>query len=201
MRKGRKVYATYGLIVANCFMFAVEQKSGGSEDLSTLYRLGALIPETVFMGEWWRVLSANFLHLNPLHLLTNMLGLYVLGRFVEKRLGSVKVLIAYFVSGTGAMLMVAVLAILANVPDLLCVGASGAVMGLLGAIAAIRLRGWQQEKAKFARNQLGWILGLVGLQIVSDLMIPETSLVGHVSGFILGFLTGYFLSAGSNSLK
>ncbi|UBF28013.1 rhomboid family intramembrane serine protease [Kovacikia minuta CCNUW1] len=200
-RRRHKAYATYALIGANGLMFAIQQQLGESENLYTLYRLGALIPETVFMGEWWRVLSANFLHLNLLHLLTNMLGLYVLGRFVETRLGTIKFLIVYFVSGIGAMLMIAVLAVLTGVPDLLCVGASGAVMGLLGAIAAILLRGWQQDKARVARKQLGWILGLVGLQVISDLLIPEASMVGHVSGLILGFLTGYFLATPSSSLK
>ncbi|MGA7937403.1 MAG: rhomboid family intramembrane serine protease [Kovacikia sp.] len=201
MRQGRKVYVTYGLIAANWLMFIFEQRLGGSEDLSTLYRLGALITEAVFMGEWWRVLTANFLHLNLLHLLTNLIGLYALGKFVETRLGSLKFLIAYSVSGVGAMLVVAVLAVLANVPDLLCVGSSGAVMGLLGTVAALVLRRWQQAKATIARNQLGLILGLVGLQVVSDWIMPGSSMVGHVSGFILGFLIGYYLSAGSSGLK
>ncbi len=135
-------------------MFAVEEALGGSENLDNLYRLGALIPEAVFAGEWWRILSANFLHLNWLHLSANMLGLYVLGRIVEARLGIIRFLIAYFFSGVGSMITIAVLSIVTQVPELICVGASGAIMGLLGVIAAILTRGWRRERSSLP--EINW---------------------------------------------
>ncbi len=189
----RKPYVTYLLITANLFMFGWEIASGGSDNPETLYGLGALVPEVVFAGEWWRVVTANFLHLNFLHLLANMLGLYILGRFVETALGVGRFLLIYGFSGVGAMLTVAIVAMVAETP-IFVVGASGAVMGLLGAMGAIFLHGWQREKAQVAGRQLLWLLALIGLQIISDLLIPESSLVGHLSGLSFGFVAGYLLS-------
>jgi rhomboid protease GluP len=199
--KGQKTYAVYALIFANIAIFALQISLGGSSDPDVLYRLGALVPEQVLVGEWWRCLTANFLHLNLLHLLANMFGLYLFGRFVEAVLGTAKFLATYFISGMGAMLTVAVLGILAGSPDIFCVGASGAVMGLVGVMGAIFLHKWRRENIRFAARQLRWILVLVALQVISDLFNPEVSLVGHISGLILGFLSGYVLLSLRSPLK
>lgn len=194
--KGRKAYATYLLIALNLVMFGLSVQVGGSEDPEVLYRLGALVPENAFAGEWWRLITANFLHLNLMHLLANMLGLFVLGRFVEVTLGVGKFLAIYAISGVGAMFVVAALS-LATAAPVFVVGASGSIMGLLGAMAAIFLRGWQSDRAAIAGRQLLWLLALIGLQVVSDLLIPESSMLGHVSGVILGFVVGYMVTGGN----
>jgi rhomboid protease GluP len=91
------------------------------------------------------------------------------------------------------MVAITVLGILANVPDLIGVGASGAIMGLLGVMAAILLKGWRYEKAKIAAKRLRLVLLIVILQVLSDIFTPQVSLVGHASGLILGFLAGIIL--------
>lgn len=189
----RKSYATYALVGANLLMFALETASGGSEDLYVLYRLGALVPEAVFAGEWWRTITATFLHSGMLHLTANMLGLYVFGGLVEAALGSRKFLMCYAFSGVGSMLTVAILANLTGSLGQITVGASGAVMGILGAEGAIQLKGWRQEKARVARDRLRLISVVIVLQIISDLLTPQVSLVGHLSGLILGFIAGTVL--------
>ncbi|GAB4364939.1 MAG: hypothetical protein Kow00121_01050 [Elainellaceae cyanobacterium] len=189
----RKAYATYGLIALNLVVFGLEMVRGGSENLETLYQMGALVPENVVAGEWWRLLSAIFLHYGVVHIFANMLGLYVLGLLVEAILGSGKFLLLYFFSGIGSMVAIAVLALLLQVPGLIGVGASGAIMGLLGAMAAILLKGWRQDKAKVAAKRLRLILLIVGLQVLSDIFTPQVSLVGHASGLVLGFLAGSLL--------
>jgi len=190
--KGRP-YATYALIAANLLVFALETVAGGSEDLAVLYHLGALVPGEVVNGQWWRVFNALFLHAGILHLTANMVGLYFFGMLVESALGSRKFLLGYFFSGVGSMLVVTVLAIQANLADQITVGASGAIMGLLGIEAAILLKGWQQEKAKVAGERFRLILTVAGLQFISDLLNPQVSLVGHTSGLILGFVAGWIL--------
>lgn len=189
----RRSYATYALIGLNLTMFAAETVLGGNDDLLVLYQLGALVPELVFTGQWWRSLTAIFLHAGWIHLLANMLGLYVFGSLVEAILGRTKFLVCYFISGIGSMLVVATLAVLLSFTDQITVGASGAILGLVGAEAAIQLKGWRLEKAAIAGERLRLILFVVVLQTVSDLLTPQVSLVGHVSGLILGFLTGLVL--------
>ncbi|NJN90143.1 MAG: rhomboid family intramembrane serine protease [Leptolyngbyaceae cyanobacterium SL_5_14] len=196
-----KAYATYALIAANVAVFAVEIWQGGSEDLETLYQLGALVPAVVFAGEWWRLLSATFLHYGVAHLLMNMVGLYFLGTIAEASLGSKKFLLAYFFSGVGSMLVVSLIAIRLGSSNQIVVGASGAIMGLLGAIGAILLQGWYREKARVAAKRLRTVLFIIGLQIVFDLATPQVSFVGHISGLVLGFLVGSLLAIASPETK
>jgi rhomboid protease GluP len=181
---------TYGLIALNCLVFALEVALGGSENIINLYRLGALVPELVWQGAWWRVLAANFLHFGALHLIMNMLGLYVLGRYVETTLGRVRFLTCYFTSGIGAMVVFTLLTVLAGYQTRIVVGASGAIMGLVGVMGAIFLHGWQREKSRFAARKFRLILVVIGLQVVFDLSTPQVSFVGHTAGLIIGALVG-----------
>lgn len=193
LRAKARPYATYTLIGANLLVFTLETIAGGSEDLWVLYRLGALVPGAILAGEWWRILNALFLHAGILHLMANMLGLYFFGMLVESALGSRKFLLGYFFSGIGSMLVVTALALYMNSPNQVTVGASGAIMGLLGIEAAILLKGWQQEKAKVAGERFRLILTVAGLQFISDVLNPQVSLVGHTSGLLLGFAVGWVL--------
>jgi len=183
-------YVTYALIGINILMFATEIWLGGSEDLYVLYRMGALVPENVLAGEWWRAIAAVFLHHGVVHLFTNMLGLYVFGALVEAALGHRKFLITYLLTGIGSMLAVVFLATLTDSTTQLTVGASGAVLGMVGAEGAIQLKGWWVEKARVAQERLRLIGIIVILQLFSDLVTPQVSIVGHLSGLILGFLAG-----------
>lgn len=189
----RKSYATYSLIGINLVVFGFTMLLGSSEDLETLYRMGALVPEAVFAGEWWRSLTAIFLHAGLLHISANMLGLYIFGTLVESALGYRKFLVSYFFCGIGSMLTVAMISVLAQSDPQITVGASGAVLGLVGTEAAIQLKGWRLEKAKIARERLRFIALVVVFQFISDLVTPQVSLIGHLSGLILGFGAGLIL--------
>lgn len=188
----QRAYATYTLIGVNLLVFALEESAGGSQNPDTLFQLGGMLPEAVAAGEWWRLVSANFLHFGSFHLLVNMVALYALGTWLEPFLGLGKFLVCYFVSGMGAMLVSALVALAADF-SIAVVGASGAVMGLLGSITAILLRSWQREKVAIAAQGLQFVLLIIALQVGSDLLNPQVSIVGHVSGLILGFLLGGIL--------
>jgi rhomboid protease GluP len=190
---GKIPYVTYGVVGLNVLVFGLEVWLGGSENLETLYRLGALVPQAVLEGEWWRLVSAIFLHYGTVHLLANMVALLALGGFVERSLGAIKFLVAYLFSGIGSMAAIAALALLNHIPDQLGVGASGAIMGLLGVMAAILLKGWRREKAKIAAKRLRLIVLIVVIQSIFDVLTPQVSWIGHASGFVLGFGAGCLL--------
>jgi rhomboid protease GluP len=191
--KDKKAYTTYILIGMNLSVFALEIVSGGSQNLETLYQLGALSPEEVWLGEWWRVLSANFLHFGWLHLITNMLGLYFLGQFVELAIGISRYLFIYLISGTGSMLAFSVLAIKFGDSQQLLVGASAAIMGLVGVIGAMFFRDWRKEKSRTASKRLRFILLVIVLQFVFDLTTPQVSFLSHLLGLAIGLIAGYLL--------
>lgn len=155
-----------------------------------LIQLGALVKyETVIDGEWSRILTATFLHYDISHLLFNMLGLAILGPFVEKQLGRLRFGLMYFVAGVGSMGLV----LQRLDPRGLALGASGAVMGVLGAEAVILLLQWRRQPSRFVRRRLRLIGIVVASQTVFDLITPEVSFIGHISGLILGFIAGLIL--------
>jgi rhomboid protease GluP len=185
-----KAYLTYILISLNLLYFLLEVTAGGSENSQTLYRLGGLVvPDVITTGEWWRVLAAQFIHIGPIHLIINMLAFVWFSPFVETRLGKWRYLLLYFATGTGSLLVAVLLAQLHFFPRSAIAGASGGLMGLVGAMGAIALRDWWNEATKIARNIFIVILIAIGVQVVFDLIIfPQASFIGHLSGAILGFL-------------
>ncbi|MEC4812060.1 MAG: rhomboid family intramembrane serine protease [Scytonema sp. PMC 1069.18] len=188
--KRRKAFATYFLISSNLVVFGIEERLGGSTNLDILYRLGALVPEKVIAGSWWRVLASAFLHYGFLHLILNMLGLYLFGRLVEFALGVSRFLLLYFICAIGSMLAVAYMSILGYSPTNFAVGASGCVMGLVGAFAAILLIDWYRKRTRLAARSLRGIIIIIILQVIFDLTTPHISFVGHSSGLIVGFVMG-----------
>ena len=182
-------YVTYGLIIINVVAFLLEELNGGSTNNETIYRLGALWAPDVAAGQWDRLILPLFLHFGLLHLLFNMVALYVLGPYVEFALGLRRYLVMYFVSGIGASLLVYGLVQAGLAPNDLFLGASGAIMGVLGAMAAIMYRGWQRDKAPIARNRLISIVLIIALQVVLDAsFILQSSLPAHLGGAVIGFI-------------
>ncbi len=186
-------YATYGILSLNLIYFAVEVILGGSTDEQVLYYLGALVPGAVLAGDWWRPLTATLLHYGPLHLSMNMLGLLVIGPFVEKALGIPRYLLTYWGAGIGSMAMIVGLAVLGVGGEQFVVGASGCIMGLVGATAAILLLAWRRDRSELALRRLRLIGLIIGLQIIFDLTTPQISVVGHASGLVIGFALGGLL--------
>lgn len=186
--RGRRPYVTYALIGANLIAFTAEVSLGGSMDSYTLYRLGGLLPTAVLAGEWWRLLTHTFLHLGWLHLVLNLLGLYIVGPFVEFSLGLGRTLLIYLGSGVGAGLFIVLLTRSGPGASQLLVGASGCIMGLIGANGAILLRAWRMEGAHIAARRLSSVVLIIVIQVAFDLLTPQVSLVGHLAGAALGFL-------------
>ncbi|AFY76618.1 putative membrane protein [Pleurocapsa sp. PCC 7327] len=186
----KKLYITYGLIAINFIFFMLANILGSSENAETLDYLGALIPEKVWLGEWWRLLSANFLHFGWLHLAINMLGLYFLGRFVEVSIDYSRYLAVYLISGVVSMLAFSILTIQFGDKEQLLVGASSAIMGLVGVIVAMFLRDWWKEKSRIASKRLSFVLLVVAIQFLFDFTTPEISFLSHILGLVTGFTVG-----------
>ncbi|MGB7414526.1 MAG: rhomboid family intramembrane serine protease, partial [Thermosynechococcaceae cyanobacterium] len=167
---------TLTLIGLNVIMFLIEVQRGGSTDPYTLYQLGALVPADVVAGAWWRLLAATFLHFGVMHLAFNMLALAVLGPFVEQQLGTVRFSIMYLAAGVGSMLTLTILVMQGLSPTEFAVGASGAVMGVIGAEAAILLTQWR--RSRIAQQRLQRIFLIVALQTFFDITTPQISLIG-----------------------
>ena len=107
---------------------SLTELSGSSEAPYTLAQFGANVPGLVKAGEWWRLVASVFLHVGPLHLLFNLYALYLFGAFVERLAGRWEMFVVFMVAGICGS---AASTWLGN--PALSAGASGAIMGLLGA--------------------------------------------------------------------
>jgi rhomboid protease GluP len=179
------------LIAANLAMFGLEIFAGGATEGDVLFRLGAMYGPAVHAGEWWRLVASMFLHFGVGHLVFNLMALAVLGPFVEGAFRYVKFLAVYFLSGVGSMLVV--MALTRWEEHQLTVGASGAILGLAGATAALMLKGWRRERAQQARKRLWTLVLIIVLQTVIDLMTPQISMTAHLSGAVIGFVVAMIL--------
>src|SRR5438874_10959912 len=94
-RERRRPLVTWLLVAANVAVFVLEVFKGGSTNPLTLLRLGAAELWAIRGGQWWRILSANFLHFGVTHLVINMASLLIVGPFVEQTLGRIGYALLY----------------------------------------------------------------------------------------------------------
>ena len=174
---------TYVLIAINVAVFVATMATAGrlTGTAGTVYQHGALYGPAVAAGDWWRIVSAGFLHAGVLHLAFNMYFLYFLGTMFEPAIGKLRFGTIYFVSLVGGSFGALLLS-----PDAVTVGASGAVFGLMGAgILAMRARGIDPMQ-----SGLGVAL-LLNLGIT--FIVPGIAIGGHLGGLAAGFAVGFLM--------
>jgi rhomboid protease GluP len=139
---------------------------------------GVLDAESVRRGEVWRLITSTFMHYQFTHILFNMFGVYIFGRFVERIFGLGRFLTVYLVSGvSGALLSFA----LNDAPSL---GASTAVFGLFGALLAFG----QFDRRAFAMTIGMSVYALLIINLVSGFLTPYVDNWGHIGGLVGGYL-------------
>ncbi|MBZ4020789.1 rhomboid family intramembrane serine protease [Streptomyces purpurogeneiscleroticus] len=129
-------------------------------------------------GEWYRLITAMFLHQQVMHIAFNMLSLWWLGPPLEAALGRARFLALYFLAGLGGSALSYLLAA-QNQPSL---GASGAVFGLLGATAVLLRR---------LNYDMKPVLILLGLNLAFTFLWPNIAWQAHVGGLVVGAAVTY----------
>ena len=191
--------ATRSIIAVNIavFVVGVVMSKGNAllgDTLTPLHRQGALFAPSyqfgtgsptyrgVADGGYWRLVTSGFLHLGLLHVGLNMWALRNLGPTVERLLGTRRFLLVYFASLVGGS--AGALLVSPNVPT---VGASGAIFGLFGLLAATLHR----QGVNPFRTSIGTFL-LLNLAITFT--IPGISIGGHLGGLAVGAVCGYAMT-------
>lgn len=172
------------LVAINVVAFLAQNATGGS-----LSRWGRLLGDNPFAGhpgvadgEWWRIVTSAFLHGSLFHIGFNMYALWILGNSLEQGVGKLRFGLIYLAGLLGGSF--AVLAFDFHVPTL---GASGAVLGSAGALAAVL---WSRGTS-ITQTPLGFVL-LVNLAL--PLLVGGISFWGHFGGIAAGFAAGWLLS-------
>jgi len=176
-------------IVLFVLMSIVEVRNGGSGEAfiksasgAVLNDFGALVPSLVRAGQWWRLVTFNFLHIGLMHLMFNSSALFSIGPQVEGIFGSQKFVFAYVATGIGSGLA-SLLFLPVNTA-----GASGAIFGLIGlmAVYGYRLGG------SFGRGLMRQMLIWAAIGIMLGFFIGANN-VAHVGGFVAGGGLGFVL--------
>lgn len=188
-------WLTWSVAAVLFAVFVLTELRGGSTEMEVLFELGALWPPSVIEArEYHRLFAPLLLHYGPLHLAMNVAGLLVLAPFVERALGRGRFALVYLASGlAGTVLYVLSVAQLGTEPGLM-VGASGCIMGMVGATAAVLLRGYRRERVLVAKKRLYAVVLLVLLQTMFDLLTPQVSFFAHSVGALMGFVLASLLS-------
>ena len=185
--EGTGALLTKALIGLNVLVFLAAVATGSPLNrgiAGTVQVNGALFigNETIGLaaGEWWRLVTAGFLHAGIFHLGINMLLLWIFGAALEQMLGRGRFLLVYgtsLLAGSAGALLLA-----PNVPT---VGASGAVFGIFGAVFVL------ERQAGITR---GPATTIIVLNLVITFLVPGISIGGHLGGLAGGALSMLFLT-------
>jgi rhomboid protease GluP len=195
----RKNQLTLGLIAVNASVYVVGSLPGLLDTRQSFGERWAFVASEIFAGQWWRTFSYLFVHANVLHLLMNLGGLWVLGPAIERAFGRARFCVIYFAAGfAGSATYLGLAVFQGNKEEL--VGASGCIMGLLGANAAVMLRAWLKHRAPMARQVFLRLLAVAALQVVFDYTAnhsnsggPQIAGLAHAVGLLGGFLSALLL--------
>jgi rhomboid protease GluP len=178
---------TWILLAALGLVFLLETLAGGSTDTDVLVRLGAKVTPLIALGEYWRLFTSMFLHIGLTHLAFNGYALLALGTELERLFAWPRFLAIYLLSGLfGSLASYAF-------SHSISAGASGAIFGLIGALAAFfalhrdRLGAW-------GRARLGNTLFLIAINLFLGFTRPGIDNLGHLGGLLAGVGLGWALA-------
>jgi rhomboid protease GluP len=140
-------------------------------------------------GQWWRLLTSMFLHAGLIHLAFNGYFLWVVGRLTEQVFGALAFTLLYFGSGLLASLVSSLWQ-----PDVVSVGASGALFGVFGGFLGFTLRNRGLLPREFVAQVYRNALVLIGLNVVIGLTVENIDLAAHVGGLVAGVGIGWLLA-------
>jgi membrane associated rhomboid family serine protease len=168
------------LVAVNVIAYLYEQLAGSDK----VEMQGGMVGVYVLAGQWWRIFTSAFLHADLMHIAFNMFALYQVGSFVEMIYGTPRMAIIYVLSIVGSGIGVLLFA-----PDVLTIGASGAIFGLFGALAVAGSK-LGEPGAAIMKQTTGIIV--INL-IIGFLPGSNISYQAHIGGLLVGIVCGFAL--------
>ena len=181
---------TWAVVIAILIIFTVEITSGmpitnvSPQDIPKLEALGAITPDTIALAQYWRFLTAMFLHIGLLHLVLNTWALYQLGGVFEMMFGSPRFLFIYFATGVIASASSAIFTHSTSA------GASGAIFGILGALIVSIRRSSKWRRQPWTRGLTHQLIFWAAVNIFIVSRIPGIDNAAHIGGLVSGMALG-----------
>lgn len=179
------------VVIAAVFVAMVVTSAELSFSSTTLLAWGAQSGPRIALGEWWRLLTAMWLHAGPLHIGFNALFLWRFGAYVERLLGPVVFLIVYVLAGAIA----SVVSVQFQASNGLSIGASGALFGLVGVLLMVAMTsggrgGLGDMLAELRQNLVSVVVANLMLGFLMPGIDNAAHLGGLAGGLVLGWLVG-----------
>ncbi len=179
---------TWVLLAIIVAVFIVQTLLGGSTEVDVLIRMGAKFTPLIAAGEYWRLFTSMFLHIGVMHLAFNGYALFIIGTELERLVGPGRFLTSYLLSGLFGSLASYALS------DSLAAGASGAIFGIIGALAAFFLV-HRERLGAWGNRRLGNIALVLVLNLIWGFSQPgRIDNLAHVGGLLAGFALGWALA-------
>jgi len=172
-------FTTIMILLINTALFLVDYVS----PQSGLLQQGASLPAPMLQGQWWRLITAGFLHSGILHILMNSWVLFDLGAEVEMLYGTSRLIVFYFVSTiTGFWTS-------SHIGQHVSVGSSAGIFGLIGAMLAFGVTDRSSLGATIKALYMRWVI--YGLVLS---FLPGVDFWAHIGGLAGGFVAGWLAS-------
>jgi len=182
---GQTPVATQALIALNVIAFLIETAAGaplGGGGGGSVWNHGVLFGPSISINhEYWRLVTAGFLHDGLLHIAINMISLWFVGSALEPAIGRVNFLAVYFVS-----LLAGSFGALWFQPGIPTLGASGAIFGIFGALIVVAYK----RGIPIWSSGLGYVLVF---NLLFSLTVRGISVGDHLGGLVGGLITGWLI--------
>lgn len=179
----RAEYVTIALVAANVITYLVLEWLGDTTNGFFMAEHGAMYPDFIRINhEWWRIITAGFLHFGAVHLVNNMVILYCMGSRLERVTGHLKYFLIYLVSLIGAGLLSYGM-MLRTGDYAVSAGASGAIFGVIGGFLWIVIL----HRGRFEQITTRGIMMMIVLTIYYGFSSAGIDNWGHIGGLLAGF--------------
>ena len=172
------------IIAVNVLLFLWLSMLGDTRNGAFLLNFGAMYPEFLQQGEWWRLVTAMFLHFGIEHLLSNMFMLWFVGNMLLKALKPWQYAIVYLISGLGGSLASYEMMVLAH-DYAISAGASGAIYGIVGALFWVVLRRGGRFETIRTKQMVLAVVCYVSYGFTTEGVDAWAHLGGMVAGFLM----------------
>ncbi len=177
------------LVVVNVLVWCIMELSGDTLDGAYIISYGGLYPDLVLEShEWYRLITAMFLHFGPQHLANNMILLAAAGYRLEQATGHLKYLIIYLVSGVAGSLL-SLYIMVATDDYAVCAGASGAIFGMTGALVWVAVR----NRGRIGELTTKGLLIMIALCLYNGFTSTGIDNWAHIGGAAGGFILSILL--------
>lgn len=181
-------FTTFVILLINLGLYAatvvVSLRQFGAEDAvmnvdgRALVLFGAKFIPLMAQGEWWRLVTAGFLHGGLIHILMNSWVLFSVGAQTEETYGTARYMVLYFVSTVGGFLASTYFS------NSLSVGASAGLFGLIGAMIAAGIRANNAMGSAIRAQYTQWVIYML---VIGLLPMFNIDTAAHVGGLAAGF--------------